>query len=273
MNEKLDKKFRDARRKRIRSYPGSALAKTADAFLGESAAALYSYNFDWMGRPVIQLPQDMIAIQEIVMKTKPDLIIETGIALGGSLVFHASLLTLLDYSDAHESDVSLDPSQSKRKVLGVDIDIRKHNRAAILEHPMSQKITMLEGSSVDKQILDRVSDYAQNHERVMVCLDSNHTHEHVLEELTVYAPLVSEGCYCIVFDTLIEYMPDDMYPDRPWGPGANPATAVKEYLDKLKKEKHVAADGEILAFRVDADIDNKLLYTMNKGGYLLRCAP
>jgi cephalosporin hydroxylase len=218
----------------------------------------YSYNFFWFGRPIIQYPQDMVAMQELIWKIKPDLIIETGIAHGGSLILSASMLSMLDYCDAIEQGTMLDPKAPRRRVLGLDIEIRAHNRAAIEAHPMANRIDMIEGSSIDPAIIAQVQDIARGYERVLVCLDSNHTHEHVLAELEAYAPLVSAGSYCVVFDTIIEDMPADMFPERPWGPGDNPKTAVWEYL-KVHPE-----------FEIDKRMDHKLLISVAPDGYLKR---
>jgi len=218
----------------------------------------YSYNFFWLGRPIIQYPQDMVAMQELIWQIKPDLIIETGIAHGGSLILSASMLSLLDYCHAIEQGTMLDPKAPRRRVLGLDIDIRAHNRAEIEAHPMANRIDMIEGSSIDPAIVAQVQDIACGYERVLVCLDSNHTHEHVLAELEAYAPLVSAGSYCVVFDTIIEDMPAEMFPDRPWGPGDNPKTAVWEYL-KTHSE-----------FEIDKQMDHKLLISVAPDGYLKR---
>jgi cephalosporin hydroxylase len=230
----------------------------------------YPYNFAWMGRPIIQLPQDMVAIQELVWTVKPDLIIETGIAHGGSLILNASLLALLDYCDALERGEALDPRQPHRHVLGIDVDIRAHNRVAIEMHPMANRIILIEGSSVAKDVIDRVGDVAGGYGRILVCLDSNHTHDHVLSELEAYAPLTGEGSYCVVFDTLIDDMPAEMFDDRPWGRNNNPKTAVNEYLYRLKTEGRKAANGARLRFEIDTSIENKLLITVAPHGYLKR---
>lgn len=218
----------------------------------------YSYHFDWMGRPIIQYPQDIVAMQELIWLVKPDLIIETGIAHGGSLIFSASMLALLDMCEAIETNKTLAPKVSKRKVLGIDIDIRAHNRVAIESHPMASRIQMIQGSSIAPDIIDQVRGIAANHSRILVCLDSNHTHDHVLAELEAYAPLTSIGSYCVVFDTIIEDMPINMFPDRPWSPGNNPKTAVYEYL-KAHPE-----------FKADNQIDHKLLISVAPNGYLKR---
>lgn len=234
------------------------LVRSTQGFLRESILPRYSYNFSWMNRPIIQYPQDIVAVQELVWQIKPDLIIETGIAHGGSLVMSASMLALLDLCDGIESGSVIDPKRSKRKVLGVDIDIRPHNRAAIEAHPMASRIQMIQGSSIDPGVIAKVHAIAANYSRVLVCLDSNHTHEHVLAELKAYAPLTSVGSYCVVFDTIIEDMPAEMFPDRPWAPGNNPKTAVWEYI-KTHPE-----------FEVDKKIQQKLLITVAPDGYLVR---
>ncbi|MDH4316976.1 MAG: cephalosporin hydroxylase family protein [Desulfobulbaceae bacterium] len=218
----------------------------------------YTYNFSWQGRPIIQYPQDIVALQELIWQIKPDLIIETGIAHGGSLIFNASMLSMLDICDAIESGNTINPKHSKRKVLGIDIDIRAHNRKAIEAHPMASRIHMITGSSIDNDIVEQVHSFAANYKRVLVCLDSNHTHDHVLTELESYAPLVSVGSYCIVFDTLIEDMPAEMFPDRPWRPGDNPKTAVWEFL-KTHSD-----------FEIDKSIQHKLLITVAPDGFLKR---
>lgn len=222
----------------------------------DGACHRYVYNFSCLGRPIIQFPQDMVAIQELVWKIKPDLIIETGIAHGGSLVLSASMLALLDMEEAIQSGGMLDPLRSRRKVLGIDIDIRDHNRAAIEAHPMCSRIQMIEGSSIAPEVIEKVREVAVGYERVMVILDSNHTHEHVLAELKAYAPLVSIGSYCVVFDTLVEDMPASMFSDRPWAPGNSPKTAVWEYLESDP------------SFEVDRVIQDKLLITVAPDGYL-----
>jgi cephalosporin hydroxylase len=230
----------------------------------------YSYNFSSLGRPIIQYPQDMVAMQELVWQVRPDLIIETGIAHGGSLILSASMLALLDYCDAVTSGSVLDPRATCRRVLGVDIDIRAHNRAAIEAHPMSHRIDMIEGSSIAPEVIAQVHHIAKDYQRILVILDSNHTHDHVLAELEAYAPLTSPGSYCIVFDTVVEDLPDAMFPDRPWAKGNNPKTAVWEYLRRLEGEKRVAVDGEPLMLEIDTSIENKLLITVAPDGYLRR---
>lgn len=227
-------------------------------WIREVAPHRWPYNFRWMDRPAIQFPTDAWAMQELVWAVRPDLIIETGIAHGGSLVFSASMLALLDMADAVERCETLDPRQSHRCVLGIDIDIRPHNRAAIEAHPMSSRIRMIQGSSVAPEIVAQVQSIAAGYGRVMVCLDSNHTHDHVLAELEAYAPLTSVGSYCVVFDTLLDDMPAALSVDRPWRPGNSPKSAVHAWL------------GTHPEFEINRDIQHKLLLTVAPDGYLRR---
>jgi cephalosporin hydroxylase len=231
-----------------------SITTPAHAFFARSHQLHYSYNFSWLGRPIIQYPQDVVAFQELVAQVKPDLILETGIAHGGSLALSASLLCLLDVMEG------LDPRQSPRKVVGVDIDIRPHNRQALDEHPLRFKMELIEGSSIDPEIIQQVRSHADGVDRVLVSLDSNHTHEHVLAELNAYAHLVSVGSYCILFDTVIEDLPAGSFPDRPWDVGNNPKTAVHEWLKSHPE------------FEIDKEIDNKLLISVAPDGYLKRLA-
>jgi cephalosporin hydroxylase len=217
------------------------LAALSHELFLRSAEYKYSYNFSWLGRPIIQYPQDIMAAQEIIWQVKPDAIIETGIAHGGSLIFYASMLELLG---------------GDGQVLGIDIDIRAHNRVEIERHPLFKRITLLQGSSIDQQIAQQVYAFARDKQRVLVVLDSNHTHDHVRQELELYAPLVTKGSYLIVFDTVVEHMPDRFFPDRPWGRGNNPKTAVQAFLSGSDR------------FEVDQEIERKLLLTVAPGGYL-----
>jgi cephalosporin hydroxylase len=219
----------------------ATLKDLARAFYNESAKHKYTYHFSWMGRPIIQLPQDMMAMQEIIWQVKPDLVIECGIAHGGSILYYASLLEL----------------QGHGEVLGIDRDIRAHNREAIEAHPMFKRVSMIEGSSLDLAVVEQVRAAAAG-KKVILVLDSNHTHEHVLEELRLYAPLVSVGSYCVVMDTVVENMPEDAFPDRPWGKGDNPRTAVWAFLEENRD------------FEIDSQIHHKLLITVAEDGYLRR---
>lgn len=236
--------FIEEKKERITGYAkNDSLQTAANQFNVESNKAQYSYNFSWMGRPIIQYPQDMLAMQEIVWDVKPDLIIETGIAHGGSLIYYASLLELIGNGE----------------VLGIDIDIRKHNRKEIEKHPMFKRIKMIEGSAISAETLEEVKKYAEGKKKIIVCLDSNHTHEHVLEELELYSPFVSAGSYIIVFDTIVENLPEGYFSQkRPWGIGNNPMTAVNTFLSINKQ------------FATDETIDNKLLISVAPKGYLKR---
>jgi cephalosporin hydroxylase len=238
------KAFIEERKQRINGNgSNTALKQAAQAFNTESNKARYSYNFSWMGRPIIQYPQDMIAMQEIIWELKPDLIIETGIAHGGSLIYYASLLELI----------------GKGEILGIDIDIREHNRREIEAHPMFKRIRMLQGSAIDEKLVEQVKEAAKGKQTVLVSLDSNHTHEHVLRELELYAPLVTPGSYIVVFDTIVEDLPEGyMNEPRPWGVGNNPKTAVWEFLKNNDQ------------FEIDTAIDNKLLISVAPDGYLKR---
>jgi cephalosporin hydroxylase len=234
------------------------LKKIANNFMTESVKTNYSYNFEWLSRPIIQYPQDMVATQEIIWKVKPDLIIETGIAHGGSLVFSASVLAMLDYCEAFEANTTLDPKMPKRKVIGVDIDIREHNLNALNNHPLRNRMELIEGSSIDSKIVDKVHQLAKGFNKIMVFLDSNHTHEHVLAELIAYSSLVSSQSYCVVFDSVIEDLPNELSSNRPWGVGDNPKTALRHFLEDNPD------------FSIDYSIQDKLLITVAPDGYLKR---
>lgn len=220
----------------------------------------YSYHFEFAGRPLIQYPQDIVAVQEIVWNVRPDLIIETGIAHGGSLAMSAGMLALLDLADSTESSQQNEPALNspRRKVIGIDIDIREHNRIALESHPFFPWMDLVQGSSSDPTVVEIITSRASNAETVLVMLDSNHTHEHVLSELHAYAQLVSKGSFCIVFDTAVEFLGSGSSPNRPWGRGNSPWSAVKEFL------------GTTNDFVVDESIEAKLGITVAPGGYLRR---
>lgn len=238
---KAEKEFKKDREKYIAMQGADKEAwKIARNFLAKTFPYKHSYNFDWLGRPIIQYPQDIVAMQELIWKVKPDLIIETGIAHGGSLIFYASMLELL----------------GKGRVLGVDIEIRPHNRRAIESHSLFKRIKLIEGSSTDEKVLQLVEKIAKKHKKILVVLDSLHTHDHVLLELNKYAKFVSKSSYLVIFDTFVEYFPKAFVWNRPWGKGYNPATAVSEFLKKNKN------------FICDREIENKLLLTTAPGGYL-----
>jgi cephalosporin hydroxylase len=216
------------------------IRKLATDLIAKSARYRYTYNFKWLGVPIIQFPEDMVALAEIVWRVKPDLVIETGIAHGGSLIFYASLLQLIG---------------NDGRVLGIDIDIRPHNRAVIEAHPLARRIDMLEGSSIDPTTVARVAKAAAG-KNALVILDSNHTDEHVYDELVAYSPFVRKGSYIVVLDTAVENLPDDLYPNRPWSVGNNPMTAVHRFLPENRR------------FEIDDEFDGKLLLSVAPHGYL-----
>jgi cephalosporin hydroxylase len=237
------KKFEAEREQRIKALGRlDEYARLGTDFVNKTASHKYSYNFSWLGRPIIQFPQDMIAMQEIIWDIRPDLVIETGIAHGGSLIYYASILEMA----------------GKGRVIGIDIDIRAHNRAEIEKHNMYPRITMIEGSSTSAEVLAMVEKEASSCETVLVALDSNHTHDHVLEELNAYSKFVTPGSYLVVFDTVIEYMDEEHLKNRPWSKGNNPLTAVRQFLED---NSH---------FQTDSSITDKLLITVAPGGYLKR---
>ena len=239
---KMDKslEFKKRNKKKIQQMSKDKnLKEISEKWFLESYQYEYSYHFNWLGRPIIQYPQDMIAIQEIIWKYKPDIIIETGIAHGGSLIFSASMLELI----------------GKGEVIGIDIDIRKHNEKEIKKHSLYKRIKMLEGSSINKKIRDKVYDFAKN-KKVMIFLDSHHTEKHVSKELEFYSPLVTKGGYLVVFDTIIEDLPDKYVKNRDWGKNNSPKSAVKKFLKNNNR------------FKIDKDIEKKLLITAATSGYL-----
>jgi len=248
---------------RTSGYRNNApLQNASRAFFNEIGIgkANYVYNFTWLGVPIIQIPQDLQAFQEVIWNVKPDLIIETGIAWGGTLVYSASMLAILELCGTIE----------RGHVIGIDIDIRPHNRKSIAEHPLANWITTIEGSSVDNRIVHQVAELASRYRRVMVCLDSDHTHDHVLAELEAYGPLVSRGSYCIVGDTVIEDAPDSMVSMRPWGRGNSPKSALREYLRRLNTDGRKCVKGEPLVFEIDHRIEDKIVLTGSPDGYLKR---
>jgi cephalosporin hydroxylase len=248
MNDK-NLEFLRERAKEVEAMAHDAeLSRISGSWLNRAQTARYPYHFEWMGRPIIQYPQDILAVQEIIWSVKPDLIIETGIAHGGSLIFSASMLEL--------NAISGGPKDAQ--VLGIDIDIRAHNRAAIEAHPMARRIAMIQGSSTAPEVVSEVKSKAAGKRSVLVILDSNHTHDHVLAELEAYAGLASVGSYCIVFDTVIEDLPDGTFSDRPWGKGNNAKTAVWDFLKRHPE------------FEIDKSIQHKLMITVAPDGYLKR---
>ena len=238
------------------SAMGSDLAlksKSIDWMIASSQMK-YSYHFEWLGRPVIQFPQDIVALQEIIWNLKPDLIIETGVAHGGSLVLSASILALLDLIDTESNNLA----SRKRIVVGIDIDIREQNRIAIETHPLSKRIKLIEGSSTDPETIREISELVVEYPKVMVILDSNHSHDHVYNELKLYSKFVTAGQYLVVFDTVIENFPPGSFLDRNWDKGDNPYTAVQKFISENNE------------FYVDTELENKLLITVAPSGYLVK---
>lgn len=263
--------FRQERTERIASYAkASDWKKTSNDWIKQAFDQKHMYNFEIMGRPIIQTPMEIVAIQELIWDVKPDLVIETGIAHGGSLIWSAACLAMVDYAEAFEQGTTLDPRAPGRRVLGIDIDIREHNRKAIEAHPMAPRIDMILGSSVSQETMDKVKTHTAKAEKVMVFLDSNHTYDHVIAELELYAPLTTKGSYCVVFDTIVEDLPKDFFKDRPWNPGNSPKTAVHTYLQRLENEGRTAADGGKLQMQIDHEVNDKLLITAAPDGYLKR---
>lgn len=216
-----------------------------------SARHRYSYNFSWLGLPIIQYPQDIVAVQELVWRVQPTLIVETGVARGGSMLLLASLLAILDACEEGAGSI-------ERRVVGIDIDVRPWNRDAVESHPLARYVRLIEGSSTAPEVVETVAGLADGHERVLVLLDSDHSHAHVLEELRLYAPLVSVGSYCVVFDTVVEDLPEDALFGRPWSPGNSPRTAVRAFLEEDDR------------FVVDDAMDAKLMLSVAPGGFLHR---
>lgn len=219
----------------------SALREQTTAWINAASAHRYTYNFRWLGAPIIQFPQDIVALQEVIWNVRPELVVETGVARGGSVIFYASMLELLG---------------GNGRVLGVDIDIREHNRETIERHPLARRIELIEGSSTAEDVVARVADAATHAESVVVVLDSSHAHDHVVAELRAYSPFVTSGSYLVVLDTIVERMPEDAFPDRPWGRGSNPMTALDEFLSEDSR------------FEIDTTIDDRLLISVAPRGYL-----
>jgi cephalosporin hydroxylase len=219
----------------------AGMAASTDDFMRRSIDHRYSYNFSWLGVPIIQYPQDVMALQEIIWSDRPDLIIETGVAHGGSAVLFASMLELIGHGS----------------VIAIDIDIRPHNRAVIEAHPLAKRIVLIEGSSTDAKVVAAVAERALAAKSVLLVLDSNHTHEHVARELDLYSGFVKRGGHIAVLDTIVERLPGP-FPGRPWGPGNSPGSAVADFIAKNGR------------FVVDKILNDKLLITVAPGGYL-RC--
>ena len=236
-----DEEFEQRNKKFINSMnKNKSLLKKSKDWIDNVFDYEYVYHFRWLGRPIIQFPQDMVAVQELIWKIKPDFIIESGIARGGSLIFYASILELLNHG----------------KIIGIDIDIRKHNRIEIENHTLFKRIKLIEGSSIDDSVIHKIKKIIKDKKKIMILLDSHHTEQHVLEELEKYSPFVRSGSYIVVFDTIIEDMKKHHSKNRPWNHGNNPKTAVSKFLKKNKR------------FKIDKEIQKKLLITSCPDGYL-----
>lgn len=243
MSKIWDIEFLEYRKKLLGSQSNNLEFKAASRdWMQLSVDNKYSYQFDWLGVPIIQMPEDLIIFQEIVYKTQPDLIIETGVARGGSIIFWASIQRLCGITG---------------KVLGVDIDIREHARNAINNSNFKGEINLIEGSSVEDEVVDQVKKIVSQHNRIMVVLDSNHTHEHVLYELEIYSKFVTKDCFLLVLDTVIDDL--DIDPERPWGPGSSPKSAVKEFMIKNPGK-----------FTYEQSYENRALLSVAPYGYWLK---
>lgn len=236
------KKFQQQRATNIeRLAEAQDIKELSEQWLAKAYQYRYPYNFDWLGIPIIQYPQDIVAVQELIWNIKPDLIIETGVAHGGSAIFYASMLQLLN---------------NNGKVVGIDNNLREHNLEILKQHPLFEKLILIEGDSTDQKTFEKIKTIAQNYSKVLVCLDSLMTHEHVLKELELYSQLVTPGSYLVVFDTFIEELPEHLFAKRPWGKNNNPETAIKAFLNNHKN------------FIIDTSYTDKLLLSSNKSGYL-----
>ncbi len=203
----------------------------------------YAYLWSWLGLPIIQMPADVVVTQEVIWAAKPDVIVETGIARGGSMIFLASMMQLL----------------GRGKVVGVDIDIRAHNRSSIEAHPLSERVVLIEGPSTSVEVMDKVRAEIPAGAKVMVILDSDHSRDHVLDELRHYGPLVTAGQYLVVADTLLGRIRPDQTPKKRsavWEPGNEPLTAARTYLTETDR------------FEVDEIVNGKLVISSSPGGYL-----
>ena len=240
---------RQAKRADPSSY--SKLKELSKDFLIESFKSGYSYEFDWLGMPIIQYPEDICRVQELIWELEPDCIIETGIARGGSLTLSASILALLDLRDQ-----KVGQTLKNRKVFGIDIDIREHNRVRLEKHFLADYMELVQGSSIDTNVFENIEKSVGSFKTIMVFLDSNHTHEHVLSELNLYSNLVTKGSYLVVFDTVAEFIGVNVMENRPWGVGNNPMTAVNAFLQQNDN------------FVVDLSLNNLTTISCNQRGFL-----
>lgn len=256
-----DKKFKNNCQREIKLQGKSKkLRRLSHEWIKESIKTNYSYHFEWLGIPIIQYPQDIMAVQQLIWEVKPDLIIETGIARGGSLIFNASMLKLVSFCGG----------EKKFKVIGIDIDIRKKNKNAIISHPMNRHIQMIEGSSVHEKVLSKLEKKIKNSKKIMVFLDSNHTHDHVLNELRIYSKYVSKGSYLVVFDTIIDDLPNNLNINRPWSKNNSPKSAVKQFLKEITKNKPQDIKGNLIKFEINKSVQDKHQISVAPDGFLLR---
>jgi cephalosporin hydroxylase len=222
-------------------FADKTLQKQALDILVKADEHRWIHQNSWFGEPLLNLPQDMFAIQDIVWRTRPEFIVEVGVAWGGSLLFEASLLEIL----------------GGKKVIGIDIFIPNDLKQRLNSHgKVSEKLLLIEGSSTSSETLDKLKEVLAGSRKVLVILDSYHTHDHVLKELQLYSSFVGKDHYIICGDTIVEYIPSQLHRPRPWGPGNNPATAVKKFLSETNR------------FEVDLKIDQRLLFSCHPGGYL-----
>ena len=230
LNEEAAKMNRDA-----------SLSGEAKKVLSDADHYHWVHQTSWMGEPILNLPQDMFAMQEIIYRTRPDFIVESGVAWGGSLLFYSTLMEIL----------------GGKLIIGIDVFIPDDLKERIGSHEkLSKRIRWINDSSTSEETLSKVKEIVGDSRKVLVFLDSDHTHEHVLTELNLYAPLIGKGQYIICGDTIVEDVPEQKHRPRAWGPGNNPKTALMSFLDQNDR------------FEVDQNLENKLLFTCNPGGYL-----
>jgi cephalosporin hydroxylase len=248
MDESFENEVADNVRRVIQDH---SLKLQSRQWLASASKYGYTYNFKWLGTTVVQLPADLICVQEIIWDYKPDLIVETGIARAGSASFYTSLLALLE----------LNGHVQNARYVGIDVEIREHARVALSKEPILRKYaTAIEGSSIDPEVVKAVSIVASEHSRVIVVLDSSHTHSHVYSELRAYAALVPKGGYIVVFDTSIEWDSEAKWGNRPWGPGDSPSTALDLFLKEYPN------------FVRDRELSDKGLISVIEGGVIRRTA-
>jgi cephalosporin hydroxylase len=239
----FDRKEFDTERSSLIASLGSDVDLKRDgiSFVNSSNLKKYAYTWNWMGLPVIQMPEDLIKVQEIIFETKPDIILETGVAWGGSLLFYASILKSMNHG----------------KVIGIDITIPEHNRTAIMNSRGSELVTLIEGSSVSQDIFKQVNAIIPRNAKVLLILDSHHTHDHVMKELELWSPLVTKGNYLVVCDTIVEFIDAPADRVRAWSKGNNPFTATTDFLSSN------------IRFSTENEFNKKTLTSFHPHGFLL----